>query len=772
MAQGKQQKHELINSKNSQNIDGQLRSTYNGRTLVAYFFWLLTLSAIVAVVCFAWNDCMNVQFIPGNLSKAKIVAEVPFEFESKVRTKKLYEQKKNQACNVYAIDEKKYDNFIKMLKLLDERMESFSYENFLSEHGRNDIKEFVSEFNAMGPIKIEWQDIAMIVAFLGQIERTQIFQECVSILRGIARDGVCFDDLSEGGPNRQYKVKGKPLQYVPTQEEALYRARMHLMSLDIDRDVVTALFKILKQGIKPNLVFDAEESKVDVNLITRSIKPVTVRHEVGDVILEQNIVIDQETYEAFIEHQRALRANHRNGHASYYMFFSKAFLTFVIMTLSFIGLKLFSSSTHIWQKKRYYVLAALIILQLTILRLCIQVGELEIFVKNPTLVYGLYCAAPFLVASAIGTLLLGVADGVVASVIVSVLYTLMLARPTDFCLVILFTNFVLVTLVQNTSSRLRIFVCSFCAGLAFATSIIIHGILTQLPVKITFCQVLSTFPMSTATSIIAIIFLPVFEKVFSICTDISLLRLSDYRNPLLQRLQFAAPGTYQHSLAVSILSEQVAGSIKANKSICKTAALFHDLGKVAKPEYFIENQNKYTNPHDQQTPYISSLIIKNHVREGAAIASVAKFPKVIIDVIFEHHGTTMTQFFYNKARGELLAEVDVINMTAKDIDNYLRDKLDKNSFRYDGPRPRSKESAIIMLADSIEAASRSLKKVTHQSIESLVEEVFESKSRDHQLDECPITLNELKALKKAFSFTMMHMFHSRVSYGKIRADEA
>ncbi|MDR0595090.1 MAG: HDIG domain-containing protein [Puniceicoccales bacterium] len=768
MARVKQPKHNHFYYRN-------IRGSHHGiasetRMLIVYFFWLLLLTAVISTVCFTWNDYLNVQFIPGNLSKTKIIAEVPFEFESKERTKKLYEQRKNQACNVYTIDEGKYDNFIKMLKLLDERMEGLSYEDFLSERGRNEIREFINEFNAMGSIKVEWQDIAMIISSLSQIERTQIFQECVSILREIARNGVCFDDLSGGTFGKPFKIKGKQHKRVLTQEEAFYHSRVHLLSLDLDRDMVNTLFKILKQGIKPNLVYDAEESKIDINIITRSIKPVIVKHNVGDVILEKNDVIDQEKYEDFIEYQHALRASHRSGRLSYYMFFEKAFLTFIVVTMSFIGLKLFAPNIRIFQEKRYYVLSVLVVLQLAILRIWIQFGELEILVKNSTLIYALYCMAPFLVASTIGTLFLGLADGLIISIVVSVLYTFMLARSMDFCLVVLVTCLALIMSLRNTSSRFKIFACSFSAGLVFAASIIIHGIFTQLSAKIMFCQVAATFIMSTVTSVITVIFIPIFEKVFAIYTDISLLKLSDYRNPLLQRLQFVAPGTYQHSLSVSILSEQVARSIGANKIICKTGALFHDLGKVAMPEYFIENQNKYVNPHNQQPPFISSLIIRNHVREGVSLARAAKLPKIIVDIILEHHGTTVTQFFYDKARGELLEGIDVVSTTSKDIENYLRGKLDKNGFRYDGPRPLSKESAIVMLADSIEAASRSMKKVTHQSIENLVDEIFENKIQDHQLEECPITLDELKVLKKAFLFTMTHVFHSRVSYSKVKTD--
>jgi putative nucleotidyltransferase with HDIG domain len=204
--------------------------------------------------------------------------------------------------------------------------------------------------------------------------------------------------------------------------------------------------------------------------------------------------------------------------------------------------------------------------------------------------------------------------------------------------------------------------------------------------------------------------------------------------------------------------------------VCKVAALFHDLGKLVKPEYFIENQSNHVNPHDQQTSYISSLIIRSHAREGVAIASEAELPKIIIEAISEHHGTTVTRFFYDKAHRELLSEIDTANMTAREIDNYLRDKLDKSSFRYDGPRPRSKETAIIMLADSVEASSRSLSKVTHQNIENLVENVFSAKMLDHQLDECPVTFDEIKSLKKAFSFTLLNMLHSRINYGGNESD--
>lgn len=739
------------------------------KEVIVFTTWGLVFSIIVSSICFMWNNCMNVQFIPGNLSKTKIITEVPFEFESKVKTNRLREQKKRQARNVYEINEKKYDNFIKTLKFLDERMECFSYENVLSERGRNDIKEFVNEFNAASPIKVEWQDVALLVSSLDQIERTQIFQECVSMLREIAHDGVFYDDsVQQSSINASnlygFRIKGRQQQHVRTQEGALHYMRMHLLSLDLDKDIVTILFKILKQGVKPNLVYDPEESKIDMNLIVRSVKPVIVRYDVGDIILEQNVVINQESYESLIAYQKALKSASNKGYGLYDTFFSKSFLALIATVIVFLGIKVTCPKIPILTRKRFFILACLTIFQLIILRLFTQFGELDIFIRNFTLIHALYCIAPFMFAPAMATLLFGAVYGLIVSVITVILYTLMLSRPIDFCLVILVTCLSLVTLLENVKLKSKIFVCSLYAGVVFAISIITHGIFTQLDNRVMLLQVGSAFLMAFLTAILTVTFFPFFEHIFSEHTDISLLKLTDYANPLLQQLQLIAPGTYQHSLVVSNLSEQVAGSIKANKVICKAAALFHDIGKINKPEYFIENQSNHINLHDQQTPYISSLIIRNHVKEGVSLAEIAKLPKIVIDIIREHHGTTVTQFFYDKACSEVLNEIDKTNMTQKEIDRYLKDKVDKSSFRYDGPRPRTKESAIVMLSDSIEAASRSLKKVTHQNIENLVDIIFFNKISDHQLDECPITLDELRTLKKAFSFTLLSMLHSRINY--------
>ena len=242
------------------------------------------------------------------------------------------------------------------------------------------------------------------------------------------------------------------------------------------------------------------------------------------------------------------------------------------------------------------------------------------------------------------------------------------------------------------------------------------------------------------------------------------MELSDYNSPVLKQLQVAAPGTYNHSIAVSNIAEQVAYSTGADPVVCKVGSLYHDIGKIGKAEYFIENKSAQTNLHDQQTPYISALIVRNHVRDGIKIAKKNKLPSQIIEAIQQHHGTTFVRYFYEKAKQELLSSNDGASLTGSSINDFLEMKLDASAFRYDGPRPRSKENLIIMIADSIEAASRSLKRVTRQTVENLVNEIFDSKLADHQLDECPVTLEEISAIRSVFVNVMLSMMHSRISY--------
>src|SRR5213082_2626923 len=266
----------------------------------------------------------------------------------------------------------------------------------------------------------------------------------------------------------------------------------------------------------------------------------------------------------------------------------------------------------------------------------------------------------------------------------------------------------------------------------------------------------------TATIVGGVI--PMFEPLFQITTDISWLEASDLNHPLLRRMTIEAPGTYHHSLVVANLAEAAAEAIGANATLCRVCAYFHDVGKLVKPEYFTENMSFERNPHDDLAPTMSALIIIAHVKEGVDLALTHGLNKQIIDVIQQHHGTSLVYYFYQRAlqqQEDARAGGKIMNIRKEDIP-----EVQEESFRYSGPKPQTKESAIVSLADIVESASRSLEKPTPQKIEQLVRELIEERTADVQLDECDLTLGEIKTIIERFSFTLMTMLHSRIAYPK------
>ncbi len=258
--------------------------------------------------------------------------------------------------------------------------------------------------------------------------------------------------------------------------------------------------------------------------------------------------------------------------------------------------------------------------------------------------------------------------------------------------------------------------------------------------------------------------LPILEHLFQITTDISWLEASDLNHPLLRRMTIEAPGTYHHSLVVANLAEAAAEGIGANATLCRVCSYFHDIGKLVKPEYFTENMSLERNPHDDLAPTMSALIILAHVKEGVDLALKHKLNKQIIDIIQEHHGTSLVYYFYQRAiqqQEDAREGGKIMNIREDDIP-----EVREESFRYSGPKPQTKESAIVSLADMVESASRSLEKPTPQKIEQLVNELIEERIADRQLDDCDLTLGELTVIAERFRFTLMTMLHSRIAYPK------
>ena len=249
------------------------------------------------------------------------------------------------------------------------------------------------------------------------------------------------------------------------------------------------------------------------------------------------------------------------------------------------------------------------------------------------------------------------------------------------------------------------------------------------------------------TATIVTVTLPFFEAVFDIATDIKLLELMDPNQPLLKELVYKSPGTYHHSIVIGNLAEAASEAINENPLLARVGSYYHDIGKVQKPEYFIENQMVDENKHDRLSPSMSSLIITSHVKEGAEMAKQQKLPSAIVDIIRQHHGNSLITYFYQKAK-----ELQPVGPVAE------------QDFRYPGPRPRTKVAAIVMLADAVEAASRTLVEPTPQRIQSLTNSVITRIFLDDQLSMCDLTLKDLREISKSFNMILNGIFHHRIDY--------
>jgi len=243
--------------------------------------------------------------------------------------------------------------------------------------------------------------------------------------------------------------------------------------------------------------------------------------------------------------------------------------------------------------------------------------------------------------------------------------------------------------------------------------------------------------------------LPFLESFFNITTSFKLMELSNSDQPLLKKLITEAPGTYQHSIVVGNLSETAASEIGANGLLARVAALYHDIGKIKRAYFFIENQEVYKNIHDDMEPSLSALVIASHVKEGVELAKKNKLPKDIIDIIAQHHGTGLINYFFHRALKE---------------NGLTNDAVAEENYRYSGPKPQTKEAGIILLADSLEAATRSLTNPTATRIKTLVKEIIQKNLENGQLEECDLTLKDLDKIGDSFSLILTGMFHSRVEY--------
>jgi cyclic-di-AMP phosphodiesterase PgpH len=368
--------------------------------------------------------------------------------------------------------------------------------------------------------------------------------------------------------------------------------------------------------------------------------------------------------------------------------------------------------------------------------------------------------SPLLIPVAAGamiiTIFFDVYVGLLYAISVSLLIGAMRGNEYGIAYISIFVSSMSILSVSKVRTRNWVLRSMAVVMAAYFLSITVHDILNYQSLREILRDWGLGFINGFISPIIAYALILLLERSFNMTTDMTLLELSDLNHPLLRQLAIQAPGTYHHSLSVGNLAEAGAEAIGGNALLARVGAYYHDIGKLEKPEYFVENQMRGRNPQEKLTPTMSSLILLNHVRRGAEMARQFHLPPIVEAFIFEHHGTSLMQYFYQKAVEQSGAE-----------------GVPQSEFRYPGPRPSIRETAIVMLADAVEATSRTLRDPSFSRVKNIVDQIIDERSKSGELDNSPLTLQDLARISEAFQKVLNARFHRRILYpSQTEADEA
>lgn len=493
-------------------------------------------------------------------------------------------------------------------------------------------------------------------------------------------------------------------------------------------------YRVLIDTIRPNRIYSQEKTDAFRSQKQAEVKPIYKAIRNGDIVIRQGEKVTIGTKEAL----DALGINNGKGRIwqvlNVFLYVVFAFALIAIYIKSFSKIADFKS---------------LLLLNL------IVVANFLLFLASGTMVEGAfditkttYLGSMWIVSIA---MLIFVFSGRQLAwlilMLLSILLAYVLGNDTRCAAISIVTGIGAIYAVSRIRSRSDIINVCLVIGVLTFIQVFIYGLLYNDSLKVIFNDHIKwavlILPIST---FVFMVMSSILEKLFDITTPMRLVELSDTNLPLLRRLALEAPGTYAHAISVAHIGESAADLIGADSLMVRIGAYYHDIGKLSQPQYFSENQYS-VNVHDELNPTLSSMVVQSHVKNGVEIAKEYKLPGSIVNLIMQHHGTTLVTYFYNQFAASYENALEI-----------------EEQFRYPGPKPKTKEAAILMMADSVEAASRSINQPTTAKIESLVGKIVSSKLGDGQFSECPLTLRDISLIKMSFTKTLMYVLHSRIRY--------
>ncbi|WP_247600506.1 HD family phosphohydrolase [Priestia flexa] len=507
---------------------------------------------------------------------------------------------------------------------------------------------------------------------------------------------------------------------------------------NVSSNLKAAMNEIARSSIIPNVIYDPQKTSENRQAAVEKVEPVRIKQ--GQIIVEENQLINADIY------RQLQLAGLLNNKGMLQPFIGLSLLIIIMIGGAAFYLRGFHANTY-KPLLLYAIITSITIALMKILSFFQRIDLSEIGYLAPV---------------AVGGILLRVLMNEKIAIISSILFAicgsiifngeLTTAFNMNIGIYLLISNITAILFLMDKQRKARV----LQAGLVVALMNVIVSLSIifikngQLDTVELGYYSLMAMASGIISSVLAIGLLPFFESGFGILSTMKLIELSSPNHPLLRKILTETPGTYHHSVMVANLSEAACETIGANGLLARVGAYYHDIGKTKRPQYFIENQMNIRNPHDALSPKVSKNIITSHTTDGAAILRKHKLPKEIVDIAEQHHGTSLLKFFYHKA----------LEQTEEDIK--------EEDYRYEGPKPQTKEAAVICIADSVEAAVRSMPNPTPEKIEKIVRSIINDRVEDEQFIECDITLKELELIRQALCETLNGIFHSRIEYPELK----
>ncbi|MBN2858210.1 MAG: HDIG domain-containing protein [Candidatus Delongbacteria bacterium] len=547
--------------------------------------------------------------------------------------------------------------------------------------------------------------------------------------------------LYENGNTREYLLNDFP---DVTQKKERDLDFLISVYADPDNDSLKYWNMIIDNFSKPSIIFSSSKTNEMIEKIQKEVPLAEGLMKKGDEILSRNMVVTKDHLKKIRSLDMKLKEINKVNKDSFLenIDFKNLSGKIIIASLFYIILILmlfFNRKKYIYNLKEMVKLFLIIIIQLTTVYFSLK--YIDDF-------------SPYLVTMSVTSVLIAVFFDMrvsfVATVVTSVISSLIIGNNFLFLFVPMFSGLFTMFAVHKIRDIFqfiyRSMIYSF-AGLMLPA--VGFYLIFNSPAEELLMIVIHSAINSAVSPLLALTILTIIEKLFKTPTDVTLLQLSDMSNPLLKKLQVEAPGTYHHTITVGNLAEAAAEAIGANSLLARVGAYYHDIGKTFKAAYFIENQQNIANKHDKMLPNMSAFILSAHVKEGVKLAREHKIPEIIIDFIRMHHGNSKMEYFYSKA----------VNM-AKGTD----EKVNESIYRYPGPKPNSKETAIVMLADVIEAKCRTESEANVDRFRQIINETILERLQSGELDECDIKINDLSKIREVMLPVITGMYHQRIKY--------